>query len=89
MIDKEKVREAIAWAFPVNDYNTNDNKKAIEILVKLAELYLSGKLIEPMSKEEIGRIIKNHNVNNMTVHLANMDIEAISEAIFKVQGDKK
>jgi len=62
MIDKEKVREAVELLRgtekkkPINILSALYDAK--DIIFNLAEMYLSEKLVEPMSKEEIEKIIK-------------------------------
>ena len=58
MIDKEKIREAL------QDIKIFDLEKTfgVDILKDLAEQYLAGKLVEPMSEEEIKKMINEWTV---------------------------
>ena len=68
MIDKEKVREAVEfirkkenWEKLVGqfDFATAEN---IRNLLQLAELFIAGKLVEPMGEDVIEKIISETNV---------------------------
>lgn len=87
----EEIRTAVAWAIPVNDYNFIDNKKAIKKLAELAELFISGKLIKPMGKGKIIKIITNNDkmFNKRDRDRMSIDcIEYIAQALVGKVGKK-
>lgn len=94
MIDKIKVKEALEKLRKMDEFEIT----ALNTFEELSEKYIAGEICEPMSKDEIEKIIRN-NIKNVSIDelieqdetdVELIDTKELAEVLVNAQkGDKK